>query len=140
MLEEPGDEACTCKSYDGDECGDLESRDAHCHGRALQARLLSTEHCWQHDERRDREEVFHDHPAHSDVPGSRVQVAIVGEHANQHDRAGHRDGAAKNDSRGPFVAVQPCRGHAEQRRHSGSQNRPRDRHASYGEQFTDVEV
>ena len=42
----------------------------------------------QQDEREHREQVLDDEPADRDVAGLRVQVVVVGEHANQDDRAG----------------------------------------------------
>ena len=140
VFEHPGDEASTCQEDDGNERGDLESRGAERHGHALQARLLPAQDGREGDQGRDREQVLHHHPAHGDVPGAGVEVAVVGEHADEHDRAGDGDGAAKHDSGGPVVSVKMRRGHAEQRGDTAGHKRAWDRHATHGQEFADVEV
>ena len=89
MLHHPGDQASARQQDDGHERGDLERGGAQGDRHALHSQRLSAEDCREHDECGHREQVFHDHPAHGNVAGAGVQVAVVGEDANQHDRTGH---------------------------------------------------
>ena len=53
----------------------------------------------QQHQHEDREQVLDDEPADGDVAGRRVQVVVVGQHADQHDGAGDRDRHAEDDAR-----------------------------------------
>ena len=53
----------------------------------------------QHDQHEDGEQVLDDQPADGDMARPGVQVAGVGQHAQQDDRAGHRDRQAEDDGR-----------------------------------------
>ena len=61
----------------------------------------------EQDEHDDGEQVLDDQPADGDVPGRRVQVAVVGQHPHQHDGARHRDRQAEHQAGGPAPAERP---------------------------------
>ena len=95
----------------------------------------------QHDEREHREQVLDDEPADGDVSGRRVEVAMVGEHANQHDRARHGERHAEDDSRRSSSSrTHVAMSGAEHRRDRALRDRARHRDAAHGQQFLDMEL
>ena len=108
--------------------------------RTLDLRAAAGEQHRQQHEREHREQILDDEPADGDVPGRRVKVAMIGEHADEHDRAGDGERHAEDDSRRPAPA-EPAR---DERAEHGRDRALRDgagyRDASNREQFLDVKL
>ncbi len=99
-----------------------------------------TKHRRQDDEHDHRKQVLHDQPSHGNVSGGRVQVAVVGQHAEQHDRAGHGDCQPKENSPRPVPAESPHHDGAQQRGNRDLHQRPGNCYAAHGQQFFNVKL
>ena len=74
------------------------------------------------------------------MPGGRVQVAMVGEHADQHNRARDRERHAENDASRPAPAKQARDDGSERRGSCALRDRPGNGDAPHGKQFFHVKL
>jgi hypothetical protein len=88
----------------------------------------------------DGEEVLDDQPPDRDVAGRRVQLAVVGQDADQHDRAGHRQREAEDDPGGEAPAGEVRDPGADRRRDQALHDRAGNRDRADGEQILDVQL
>ena len=105
-----------------------------------EVRLRRCEQRRQEHERDDGEQILDDKPSDGDVSGRRMQVAVVRQDANEHHRAGHGQGHAEDDARGPAPSERRRDHRAQERGHGTLRNRTRYRHATNGEEFLDVKL
>ena len=100
-VQQPGDEPSPDDERQGHHRGELGHGDPEAGGDPPAPALARAEDGRQQHEHEDREEVLDDEPADGDVPGRRVQVAVVGEDADEDDRARDRDRHAEDDAGRP---------------------------------------
>ncbi len=91
-------------------------------------------------QRDDRDDVLDDQPADGGVPGGRLHLPGVGEHPDQHHRAGDAHGNAQNDARGERPAEGQAHERAGQRGEQALADRAGDCDAANGDQVLEVEV
>ena len=100
---------------------------------------IGEEHGQQH-EREHREQILDDEPADGDVSGRRVQVAMVGEHADEHDRARDGERHAEDDACRPAPAEPARDDGAEHRRDGALRDRAGNGDAPNGQQLFDMKL
>jgi hypothetical protein len=86
------------------------------------------------------EQVLDDQPSDGDVTRRRVEVVVVGENPDQHDRAGDRERDPEHQAGRPTPPEHRRRGRAEQRRDDALRDRARHGDAPNREQLLDVEL
>jgi hypothetical protein len=70
----------------------------------------------------------------------RVELPVVGQHADEHDGAGHGEREAEDDRGGPPPAEQVRTRGAEPRGDGALDDRAGNRHAAHGEQLVEMEL
>ena len=121
------------------ERGDFQRRHGQCKDDARVRPAVSKQHRQQH-EREHREQIFDDQPADGDVSGRRMKVAVIGEHADEHDGARDRERHAEDDPRRPAPAEPTRDDGAEQRGDGALRDGAGNGDTPDGQQFFDVEL
>ncbi len=125
---------------EGDQPGDLQRRQAERQRQVGSRRRPGSKQRRQQHQHDDGEQVLDDEPADGDVAGGRVQVAVVGEHADEHHRAGHRQRDSEDDGGRPRPAEGVRDGGTQQRRGHALRDRARHGDAAHGQQLVEVEL
>ena len=94
----------------------------------------------QQHEREHGEQVFDDEPADRDVAGRRVQIAVVGQDADEHDGARDRERHAEDDSGRPAPAERVRDDRAEHRGDGTLRDGAGNGDAADGQQFFDMKL
>ena len=84
--------------------------------------------------------ILDDEPSDGDVAGRRVELPVVGQHPDEHDRARHRQRDAEHDAGGKIKACRPGHDDAKTRGDGALDHRAGDRDLADREQFLDVEL
>ncbi len=107
------------------------------HAGIRRTRTEDDGHQYQHE---DGQQVFDDQPADGNVAGACMEIAIVREHANQHDRAGHRQCDPEHEPLGRVPAEQPRDDDAQQSGRGALTERSGHGDAPDRDQLLDVEL
>ena len=105
-----------------------------------QVRLRRCEQRRQEHQRDDGEQILDDEPSDGDVPGWRMQVAVVRQNANEHHGAGNGQRHAEDDAGRPAPSERRRDHRAQDRGNGALRDRTRYRHATDRQQFLDVKL
>ncbi len=139
VVEHEGNDPRADHDREADERGDLQRGHRQRHHDARLRSGIGKEDGQQH-ERQHREQILDDEPADGDVSGRRMKLAMIGKHADKHDRARDRQRHAEDDARGPAPSEPARDDGAEQGGHGALRDRARNGDAPHRQQLFDMKL